>query len=129
MLNLTVETRLSPERAMKEIVDYYVGKHGLRMIEARGHLHGTNGAVDVAAIGTTIGKDDDSSWKKVLDGTVEYLEKTYGLDPEYYLLHFHAGEEAAIGHLTAQIRTGKPTSVDFESRELDEITRPFAAKL
>jgi hypothetical protein len=127
MLKLSVNTRLSPDQAIAKIIDHYVEVNGMKMVEARGHLHGTDGAVEVAAIGKKIGNGAD--WQQVLRSAMDHLKSEFELHPEYYVLHFHLGEGEGIGHLTAQVHTDKPTTVDFESVEVDEITRHFANTL
>lgn len=129
MLSLEVPTKLGRTAAIDKAVKYFIKANGLTFVEARSHLHGPNGAVEVGVTGDSVTGNDPTEWRSILDELTDHLHKTYSLETEYDMLHLHMGDNGEIGHLVVQINQGDEKSIEMKSWELDEIARGFGAQI
>jgi hypothetical protein len=129
MLNLSVQTKLSPKESLKKIEDYFVGEIGLSLAESVAHMHGANGSAEIRLYGgfTKEGKGDNS--RDMLMVSAEHMQQKYGLIPVYYLYHFHTSPQNTIAHLVVTVSSKAPAEIHLQSEELDYDVKKFAQKV
>lgn len=129
MLNLSVKTKLKPREALDKTYEHFTKNVGLRVVEMVGHMHATEGFIEIRiSSGKLSGKGEHES-RQVLREILDHVSDTYGLETVHYLLHMHSVPDESVGHLIAKVNTGSPTEVEFTSEEYDEQVREFARLL
>jgi len=129
MLNLVEQTRLSPAEIMVIAYDFFVGKHGLTLIERIEHMHGSEGAVEISVVGSTLKGRIQYDPKMVFNQLTDYVQKQYGLTPVYILLHLHDAHKDDPGHLVIQADFDTPVEVRVETLEYETLAKEFVLSL
>jgi|GEM_PF-6994456 len=129
MLNLSIETSLSPEDVAERAYDYFVDRQGLVLIERVKHLHGEEGAVEVSVTGGRFIGNETYDSRAVFADIAGHAQNEYGLNPVYLLLHLHAEHKDDPGHLLVQIGYGSPAEVRVETQEYEFQAKEFISSL
>jgi hypothetical protein len=129
MLNLSVPTKLTVEKAMDRCYRYFVEEQGLKLMEWIVHLHADQGACELRVTGGDIKGKKEMDSKELLLSETERLTSEYGLEPVHYGLHLHTVPDEAVGHLMISVKEEQPVEIAFESQELDSLVKEFAGGL
>jgi hypothetical protein len=130
MLKMSARTSLPLDEVVERAMRYFVREEKLALVELNGHLHGREGAVDIAVSGARIaGGGQVYEAPDVLRAVVGQVMDRYGLAIVYLIVHLHTAPDESVGHLVVRIDTEGGTDVSLESRELDYQAKSFLAVL
>jgi len=129
MMNLSIQTRLSPKDSLSKIEEYFVKDAGLKLVESVAHMHGKNGSVEIRVYDNPTGERKEQGARDMLMKSAENVQKLYGLTLIYYLYHFHSSHQESIEHLVVTVSSKTPTEINLQSEELDNVVEKFAERI
>lgn len=128
MLSST-QTRLTPDEVIAKAYDYFVEQHGLVPVERAEQLYGTEGAVEIAAPGTTPEGRSLQDSDTVFSRLTGFAQSRHRLTPVHALLHLHAPGDDDPGDLLVQASFDYPVEVRIETQDYEHEAKEFMTSL
>ena len=123
------DTALTAEEVLREALRHFGGTPDLQLVEMGVHLHGEEGALQLAVAGSQVVGDRTYRADDVLRTTAAYLGERFGVGIVYLFVHLHAVTDRAPDHVLVRVYQEAPTRVEVESEGAEVAVREFLAGL